>query len=92
MKIIDTMRRFPAGMQVIPLLLACTVNTFAPQALKIGGFTSGLFSSAGAATAVGMFMFCSGATIDFKKMGEPFAKGFVMLAAKYIIGTFIGIK
>lgn len=91
MKIIDTVRKFPAGMQVIPLLLACTMNTFCPDALKIGSFTSGLFSSAGAPTAVGMFMFCSGATIDVKKMGEPFAKGFVMLAAKYFIGMGLGL-
>ncbi|MDO4277573.1 MAG: 2-keto-3-deoxygluconate permease [Lachnoclostridium edouardi] len=91
MKIVDTIRKFPAGMQVIPLLMACTINTFAPEALQIGGFTSGLFSNAGAATAVGMFMFCSGATIDMKQAGEPFAKGFVMLAAKYIIGTLLGI-
>ena len=51
MKIVDTIRKFPAGMQVIPLLMACTINTFAPEALQIGGFTSGLFSNAGAATA-----------------------------------------
>lgn len=91
MKIVDTVRKFPCGMQVIPLLLACTINTFAPQALKIGGFTSGLFSSAGAPTAVGMFMFCTGATIDIKKMGEPFAKGFVMLVVKYVVGMYLGI-
>ena len=70
MRIVDTIRKFPAGMQVIPLLLACTMNTFVPEALQIGGFTSGLFSSAGAATAVGMFMFCTGATIDIKQAGE----------------------
>lgn len=91
MRIIDTVRKFPAGMQVIPLLMACTINTFAPEALKIGSFTSGLFSNAGAATAVGMFMFCTGATINIKSAGESFAKGFVMLVCKYVIGTLLGI-
>ena len=91
MRIVDTIRKFPAGMQVIPLLLACTMNTFVPEALQIGGFTSGLFSSAGAATAVGMFMFCTGATIDIKQAGEPFAKGFVMLVVKYVIGMVLGV-
>lgn len=91
MKIIETMRKFPAGMQVIPLLMATTINTFAPQILEIGGFTSGLFSSAGAPTAVGMFMFCSGATIDFKTMGEPFSKGVVMLITKLGLGVAFGL-
>ena len=91
MQIVDTIRKFPAGMQVIPLLMGCTMNTFFPEALQIGSFTTGLFASSGAATAVGMFMFCSGATIDVKKMGEPFAKGFLMLAVKYIVGMALGL-
>ncbi len=33
------MKRFPAGVMVIPLLLGCAMNTFFPNALTIGGFT-----------------------------------------------------
>ena len=39
------MKRFPAGVMVIPLLLGCAMNTFFPNALTIGGFTSGLFKN-----------------------------------------------
>ena len=44
-RILGTMKKFPAGAMVIPLLLGCTVNTFFPEALKIGGFTTGLFKN-----------------------------------------------
>ena len=47
MRILATMKRFPAGVMVIPLLLGCAMNTFFPNALTIGGFTSGLFKNGG---------------------------------------------
>lgn len=43
MNILGTMKRFPAGVMVIPLICGCLVNTLCPEVLKIGGFTTGLF-------------------------------------------------
>lgn len=43
MKLCATMRKFPGGMMVIPLVIGCLVNTFIPQVLQIGGFTTALF-------------------------------------------------
>lgn len=59
MKICATMKKFPGGMMVIPLLIGCLVNTFIPQVLEIGGFTTGLFKT-GTSTLVGLFILCSG--------------------------------
>lgn len=67
MKLCATMRKFPGGMMVIPLVIGCLVNTFIPQVLQIGGFTTALFKG-GQATLVGLFIFCSGATISFKEV------------------------
>ena len=89
MKICATMKKFPGGMMVIPLVIGCLVNTFIPQVLQIGGFTTALFKS-GQATMVGLFIFCSGATINVKQVGEPLYKGAVLTILKFIIGVAIG--
>ena len=59
MNILGTMKRFPAGVMVIPMLIGCMINTFIPEVLMIGGFTTGLFKNA-VPTLIGLFLFCSG--------------------------------
>lgn len=89
-RILGTMKKFPAGAMVIPLLLGCTVNTFFPEALKIGGFTTGLFKN-GIPTLIGLYLFCSGATIDVKAAGETVYKGVFLTALKFFGGFGIGL-
>ena len=90
MRLLATMKRFPAGVMVIPLLLGCTMNTCFPDALAIGGFTTGLFKN-GMPTLIGLFLFCSGATIDVKMAGATVWKGVVLTALKFLIGFGLGI-
>lgn len=90
MNILGTMKRFPAGVMVIPLICGCLVNTFCPEILKIGGFTTGLFKN-GVPTLIGLFLFCSGATIDIKMAGATVWKGIVLLALKFFIGFGLGL-
>ena len=85
MKICATMKKFPGGMMVIPLLIGCLVNTFIPQCLQIGGFTTALFKS-GQATLVGLFIFCSGATINVRQVGQPLYKGAVLTMLNMAFG------
>lgn len=75
---------------VIPLLIGCLVNTFIPQVLEIGGFTTGLFKT-GTSTLVGLFILCSGATINFKQAALPLYKGAVLTILKYAIGVLLGL-
>lgn len=89
MKICATMKKFPGGMMVIPLVIGCLVNTFIPQVLQIGGFTTALFKS-GQATLVGLFIFCSGATISFKEVGLPLYKGAILTILKFAFGFAVG--
>ncbi len=89
MKICATMKKFPGGMMVIPLLIGCLVNTFIPQCLEIGGFTTALLKS-GQATLVGLFIFCSGATINVRQVGMPLYKGVILTGLKLAIGVIIG--
>lgn len=84
-RILGTMKKFPAGVMVIPLLIGCIINTFFPDILTIGGFTTGLFKG-GIQTLIGLFLFCSGATIDVKMAGRTVYVGVVLTALKFFLG------
>ena len=88
--ILRTMRKFPAGVMVIPLLAGCLVNTFFPDLLTIGGFTTGLFKG-GIQTLIGLFLFCSGATIDVKMAGRTIYVGVVLTCLKFFLGFGLGL-
>lgn len=77
-------------MMVIPLLIGACINTFFPQALEIGGFTTGIFKN-GTQSIVGLFILCSGATINIKQAGVPIYRGVVLTALKFLIGTALGV-
>jgi len=90
MKIKATLDRIPGGMMVVPLLLAATINTFAPNVLRIGNFTEALFvKSAGALIA--LFLLCAGSQINVRNVGTAFAKGASLLVLKWVIGAAVGL-
>ncbi len=90
MKIKATLDRIPGGMMVVPLLLAATINTFAPDLLRIGNFTEALFvKSAGALIA--LFLLCAGSQINMRNVGVSFAKGATLLTVKWLVGATVGL-
>jgi len=90
MKLKAALDRIPGGMMVVPLLLAATINTFAPDLLRIGNFTEALFvKSAGALIA--LFLLCAGAQINVRNVGVAFAKGATLLAMKWLVGATVGL-
>lgn len=89
--IMNFVKKVPAGMMVVPLLLGCLINTFFPDALQIGGLTTALFSSAGSSTSVGILLFCMGTTLRLRDMPAVLKRGGLLLAAKFAIGAAIGI-
>lgn len=90
MKILKTVRKVPGGLMIIPLLLGAFINTFFPQILEIGGFTTAMFKT-GANAILGVFLFCNGAQIKVKQAGSSLAKGFFLTLVKFLIGAGIGI-
>jgi 2-keto-3-deoxygluconate permease len=71
-------------MMVVPLFLGMALNTFAPNLLRIGGFTQAL-TGAGYPTILGMYLFTVGAKITFRAAPRILLRGFGILAAK--VGT-----
>ena len=90
MNILKTVRKIPGGLMIVPLLLGALINTFFPQALKIGGFTSDLFKN-GAMPILAVFLFANGAQINAKQAGAPVVKGIALTFSKFIIGAGLGV-
>lgn len=86
-----TIDKIPGGMMVVPLFLGVLVNTFFPEVLKIGGFTTALFSSKASSTILACFMFLIGSQIHFKLAPKALKKGAILISAKFVVGAGIGI-
>lgn len=84
-------KKVPAGMMVVPLILGCLINTFFPGALQIGGITTATFSSAGSSCALGMLLFCMGTKLHLSEMPAVIRRGGVLLLSKFAIGAALGI-
>ena len=89
MNIKATLDRIPGGMMVVPLLIGATINTFFPNALRIGGFTEALFVNS-ASTLIALFLLIAGTQITFKTAGSSVGKGLTLLTFKWVIGAGLG--
>ncbi len=85
------LKKVPAGMMIVPLLIGAFMNTFFPQFGEMGSYTTAVFSNAGAATAIGIQLFCLGTTLQLSDMPKVFKRGGILLISKFIIGAVIGI-
>lgn len=89
--IMNFLKKVPAGMMVVPLIIGSIINTFVPEIVNIGSFTTAIFTSAGAATAMGIQLFCLGTTLQVRDMPQVLKRGGILLLSKFIIGATIGI-
>lgn len=92
MKILKTVKKIPGGIMIVPLLLGALVNTLCPQVWTYfdGTFTTHLWKS-GAMPILAAFLFCNGATIDFRQAGVTLTKGVTLTAVKVLSGMAIGL-
>ncbi|WP_434640477.1 2-keto-3-deoxygluconate permease [Thermoanaerobacterium thermosaccharolyticum] len=89
-RILKTIQKLPGGMMVVPLLMGAFINTFFPNALKIGSFTTALFANTAVATLVGFQIFCIGANLRIKQTPEVIKRGGVLLISKWLAGALLG--
>src|SRR5262245_40985044 len=69
---------------VVPLFIGMALNTFAPDLLKIGGFTQAL-TGAGYPTVLGMYLFTVGTKLTIRTGPRILLRGLGLLVAK--VGT-----
>jgi 2-keto-3-deoxygluconate permease len=84
MQILRVVNWVPGGMMVVPLFIGMALNTFAPDLLKIGGFTQAL-TGVGYPTVLGMYLFTVGTKMTVRAAPKMMLRGFGLLLAK--VGT-----
>lgn len=89
--ILKFLKKIPAGMMVVPLLLGSIITTIFPNIWEIGGLTAAVFSSVGTNTLLGAQLFCMGTALQVKDMPAVLKRGGVLLIAKFAIGAGLGI-
>ncbi|MFV0497608.1 MAG: 2-keto-3-deoxygluconate permease [Candidatus Fimivivens sp.] len=91
MKILKSMQKIPGGIMVIPMIVGALINTFCPNILQIGSFTTALFSSGSVAPLIGLVLFCIGTQMRLKEAPEALKRGSVLLLAKYLAGAAFAV-
>ncbi len=89
--IMNILKKVPAGMMIVPMFLSSIINTFFPEILQIGSFTTAVFTSAGSAAILGAQLVCMGAQLQVKELLSVVRRGGVLLISKFAIGAVIGI-
>ncbi|MFY9283884.1 MAG: 2-keto-3-deoxygluconate permease [Miniphocaeibacter sp.] len=89
--IMKFLKKVPAGMMIVPMFLSAIVNTFFPEILQIGSFTTAVFTNAGATAIMGVQLVCMGSQLRIKELMEVVKRGGVLLLSKYAVGAIIGV-
>ncbi|WP_130834031.1 2-keto-3-deoxygluconate permease 1 [[Erwinia] mediterraneensis] len=90
MNIKKSIEKIPGGMMVVPLVIGAGLNTFIPQALEVGGFTTALFKN-GAPALIGAFLLCMGAGISFRAAPRALLQGGTITLTKLLVAVVLGL-
>jgi len=90
MKILQTINKVPGGLMVVPMFIGILVNTFAPEALKIGGFTEAL-TNKGYLTLIAMYLFVVGTKMTLRAATVMLKRGFGIMFAKVGIAIILSL-
>lgn len=79
----------PGSVIIIPMFIGLLINTFVPQVLQIGGFTTALVKGTG--PLVGAFLVVTGAGISLKSTPKAILRGGVMIIVKILFAVAFGL-
>lgn len=90
MNILETVKRMPGGLLLIPMLLAAIINTFCPSILQIGGPTTAVFTGEGTMVLIGMILFISGIQLKLSQVMITLKRAGVLTLSRIIISWIMG--
>jgi 2-keto-3-deoxygluconate permease len=83
--------KIPGALMVVPLFLGAIFNTFFPELLGMGSFTTALFKE-GAPVLIGLFFLAIGSQISLKTALPSLEKGAVLTLTKFGVAVTIGLS
>ncbi|WP_156300525.1 2-keto-3-deoxygluconate permease [Streptobacillus canis] len=81
--------KIPGNMIVVPLIIGTLINSFFPQILQIGSFTTAIVKGVG--PLVGAFLLFLGGTISLKSTPKSIVRGFVIILTKVLVAVVLGL-
>ncbi len=91
MQILKTIHKVPGGLMVVPLFIGMLLNTFAPDAMKIGGFTQAL-TNVGYPTMLGVYLFTVGTKMTLNAAPQMLKRGFGIMFAKVGVAVLVALS
>lgn len=89
MNILGCVKKIPGGLMIVPMFVTALINTFFPEALKLGGPTS-LFTAKGTMVVIGLILFITGSQFRLNQLGMTLKRGAALCLAKLAIGFLAG--
>ena len=81
--------RIPGDIMLYPLLVGLLLNSFCPQVLAVGSFTTAVVK--GSSTIVGLLLIFMGASINLRAVPEALKTGVVVLVPKLALSIAFGL-
>lgn len=83
------MKKIPAGMMLVPILIGALIHTFFPELLTIGDPTEVLFTSKGMSCLLGLIIFFTGTQVKMKDLKNNLGNSLVLVLAKLGVAYFL---
>jgi len=87
--IVKFSEKIPGGMPLLAMLTTMLVNTFFPEILNIGYYTTALFSSEGTKTFIGLITFVAGAQVDVRDFIIAWKRGGIYMLLRLVTGVSV---
>ena len=85
--ITGVMNSIAGGIVIIPMLVVSIINTFAPNVLRLGGFSTAFFSSDSTQFIIAVLLFIAGTQLDVREMGPALKRGGLLSLTRVLIGV-----
>lgn len=88
---VKALRKLPAGLFLVPMIISMIVYTIAPDLMMTGGMVQSLFSGEGVGFIVAALTFYSGTNLNLKRLVRVLKRHGVILVAKGIVSILISL-